>query len=94
MFPRLRLWLGPVFSYSLLDSYSEKSSSWSWSWSWDDDGLGAVGTIGGAAFFPGAAGLGLAGADGPARALVKRSCLSVGSKMVAIWVSRCRQGLL
>ena len=45
VFPGLRLWLGPGFSSSLLDSYSEESSSWSWSWA--DDGPGAAGATGG-----------------------------------------------
>ena len=83
--PGFLLWLGPGFSSSLLDSYCEESSSCSWSWSWADDGPGAVGITGGAAFFAEAAGLGLAGADGAAGALVKRPCLSLGSEMVAIW---------
>ena len=43
-----------------------------------------MGTAGGAAFSAGAAGLGLADADGAAGALVKRPCLSRGSEMVAI----------
>ena len=85
MFPRLRLWLSPGFSSSLLDSYSKESSSCSWSWSWAGDGAGAVGSTGGAAFFDRVAGLGLAGADSAAGALVKHPCLSLGSEMVAIW---------
>ena len=93
MFSGLRLWLGPGFSSSLLGSYSEESSSWSWSWSWADDGSGAVGANGGAAFFAGAAGLGLAGVDGAARALVKRPCLSLGSEMVAIWSEHFSPGV-
>ena len=74
---------GLVVSSSLLDSYSEDSSSWPWagvcSWlgvcSWTD---------GGAAFFAGAAGLGFA--DGPgvaAGALVKRLLVSLEVKKVA-----------
>ena len=87
------LWLGPGFSSSLLDSYSEESSSWSWSWSWADDGPGAAGATGGAAFFAGAAGFGLAGVDGAAGALVKRPCLSLGSEMVAIWSEQFSPGV-
>ena len=54
MFSGSRLWLGPGFSSSLLDSYSEESLSCSWFWSWADDGSGAVGAAGEAAFFAGA----------------------------------------
>ena len=91
MFSGFRLWLGPGFSSSLLDSYSEESSSCSWSWA--DDGPGAVGAAGGAAFFAGAAGLCLAGADGAAGGLVKRPCLSLGSEMVAIWSEQFSPGV-
>ena len=84
MFSGSRLWLGPGFSSSLLDSYSEESLSCSWFWSWADDGSGVEGATGGAALFAGAAGLGLAGAGGAAGALVKHPCLSLGSEMVAI----------
>ena len=73
MFSGFRLWLGPGFSSSLLDSYSEESSSCSWSWSWAADGSGAVGATGGAALLAGAAGLGLAGADGAAE-IGRASC--------------------
>ena len=82
-----------VFSSSLLDLYSEESSSFSWSWSWADDSPGAVGVTGGAAFFTGAAGLSLAGVDGAAGALVKRPCLSLGSEMVAIWSDQFSPGV-
>ena len=91
MFSGLRLWLGLGLSSSLLDSYSEESSSCPWSWA--DDGPGAVGAAGGAAFFPGAAGLGLADAGGAAGALVKRPCLSLGSEMVAIWSEQFSPGV-
>ena len=91
MFSGFCLWLGPGFSSSLLDSYSEKSSFCSWSWSWADEGSGAVGATEGAAFFAGAAGLGLA--DGAAGALVKRSCLSLGSEIVAIWSEQFSPGV-
>ena len=57
MFSGFRLWLGPGFSSSLLDSYSEESSSCYWSWFWVDDGSRAVGATGGAAVFDGVAGL-------------------------------------
>ena len=87
------LWLGPGLSSSLLDSYSEESSSCSWFWSWADDDSGAVGVAGGAAFFAGAAGLALAGADGAAGALVKRPCLSLGSEMVTIWSEQFSPGV-
>ena len=93
MFPGFRIWLGSGFSSSLLDSYSEESSSCSGSWSWADDGPGAVGATGGAAFFAGVAGLGLAQADGAAGALVKRPCLSLGSEMVAIWSEQFSPGV-
>ena len=93
MFPGLRLWVGPGFFSSLLDSYSEESSSSSWSWSWADDGPGAVGATGGAAFFAGAAGLGFTDADGAAGALVTRPGLSVGSEMVAIWGEQFSPGV-
>ena len=93
MLSGLRLWLGPGFSSSLLDSYSEESSSCPWSWSWAADRSGAVGATGGAAFFAGAAGLGLAGAVGAAGALVKRPCLSLGSEMVAIWSEQFSPGV-
>ena len=93
MFPGLRFWLGPGFSSLLLDSYSEESSSCSWFFSWADDGSGAVGAAGGAAFFAGAAGLGLAGDGGAAGALVKRPCLSLGSEMVAIWSEQFSPGV-
>ena len=43
-----------------------------------------MGAAGGAPFFSGAAGLGLAGADGAAGALVKCPCLSLASEMVVI----------
>ena len=59
--------------------------SWSWSWFSADDSSGAIGATGGAAFFAGMAGLGLAEASGGTRALVKRPYLSLGSEMVAIW---------
>ena len=59
-------------------SYSDEFSSWFW------PGCGA-GAGGGAAFFPGATGLGLNDdPDGAAGALAKRPCLSLGSEMVAI----------
>ena len=70
-------------SSSLLDSYSEDSSSWSWAGvcSW----LGVCSWAGGwAAFFAGAAGLGFA--DGPgaaAGALVQRPLGSLEVEMVA-----------
>jgi len=68
----------PWFSSSLLDSYSEGS----WSWSWTGGGAGSGGW---AAFFAGAAGLGLdEDPDGAAGALAKRSSLSLGSEMVVI----------
>ena len=88
-----RLWLGPRFLSSLLDPYSGKSSSCSWVWSWADDSSGAVGASGVAAFFAEAAGLGLAGVDGPAGALAKRPCLSLGSEMVAIWSEQFSPGV-
>ena len=93
MFSGFCLWLGPGFSSSLLDSYSEKSLSWYWSWSSADDGPGAVGATAGAAFFAGAAAMGLAGADGAAGALVKRPCLSHESEMVAIWSEQFSPGV-
>ena len=93
MFSGLCLWLGPGFSSSLLDSYSEESSFCSRSWTWVKNGSGAVGATGGAAFFAEAAGLGLAGADGTAGALVNRSCLSLGSEMVAIWSEQFSPGV-
>ena len=92
MLSGLRLWFGPGFSSSLLDLYSEKSSFCSRSWSWASNGTGAVGATGGAAFFGGAAGLGLADADSGAGALVKRPCLSRGSKMLAIWSEQVSPG--
>jgi len=68
----------PGFSSSLLDSYSEESSSWFWAG-------GSAGSGGGAAFFAGATGLGLDDdPDGGGGALAKRPCLSLGSEMVAI----------
>ena len=91
MFPGFGLWLGPRFSSSLLDSYSEESSSCSWSWA--AGGSLAVGATGGAAFFAGAAGLGLTDADSAAGALVKRPCLSLGSEMVAIWSEQVLHGV-
>ena len=93
MFSGFRLWLGPGFSSSMLDSYSEESSSCSWSWSWAVDGPGAVGATGGAAFFAEAAGLGWTCADGAAGGLVKRPCLSLGSEMGAIWSEQFSPGV-
>ena len=93
MFSGFLFWLGPRFSSSLLDSYSEESSFCSWSGSWAADGSVAVGAAGGAAFFAGAAGLGLAGLHDAAGALVKRPCLSLGSKMVAIWSEQFSPGV-
>ena len=52
-----------------------------------------MGATGGAAFFAGAAGLGLAGADGAAGAPVKRPRLSLGSEMVAIWSEQFSPGV-
>ena len=93
MFSGLRLWLGPGFSSSLLYSYYEESSFGFSSWSWAGDGAGAVGATGGAAFFAGAAGSGLAGVDCTAGALVKHPCLSLGSEMVAIWSEQFSPGV-
>jgi len=68
----------PGFSSSLLDSYSEESSSWSW-------GGGGAGSVGGAAFSAGAADLGLdEHPNGASGGLTKRPCSSLGSEMVAI----------
>ena len=52
-----------------------------------------MGATGEAAFFAGAAGLGLAGVDDAAGALVKRPCLSLGSEMVAIWSEQFSPGV-
>ena len=71
----------------LLDSSSEESSSWSWAG-------GGAGPGGGAAFFAGAAGLGLDdNPDGAAGALAKRPCLSLGREMVAICGEQGSPGL-
>jgi len=68
----------PGFPSSLLDSYSEESSSWSWVG-------GGAGSGGGAAFFAEAVGLGLnENPNSAAGALTKRSCLSLGSEMDAM----------
>ena len=93
VFSGFRLWLGSGFLSSLLDLYSDESSSCSWSWPWASDGPGAVGPTRGADFFAGAAGLGLADADGAVGALVKRTCLSLGSEMVAIWSEQFSPGV-
>jgi len=68
----------PWSSASLLDSYSEESSSWF-------SAGGGAGSDGGAAFFAEATGLGLDNDQyGAVGALAKRTCLSLGSEMVAI----------
>ena len=93
MFTGFCLWFGSGFSSSLLDSYSEESSSCFWSWSWADEVSGAVGATEGTAFFAGTAGLGLGGVNGATGALVKRPCLSLESEMVAIWSEQFSPGV-
>ena len=67
----------PEFSSSLLDWYSQESSSWSWAG-------GGAGSGGGVAFFPRGAGLALDEyPDSGVEALAKGPSLSLGREMVA-----------